>query len=253
MMFVGNLWNVIDFIPLLLVTASITITYLPLTRHRITEQRYLNAISAFFMWVRVFDFLTLYRSFAHLIKTLVTVLDDMRAYITLLVIAIIAFAGTFYLLSNNQDPIDRYLLSYPAALMMMWDWTLSNQDSSVFGPRGYALQYFFYMLACLGLMVLMLNILIAIISESHAKVQRSAEVNMYASFSQVITENETLVSARQRQQPYLVITQEESQKLTSAEDSFERRVAVLSERLSTASGRMFSAQSQSDSVLVSAE
>ena len=102
------------------------------------------------------------------------------------------------------------------------------------------------MLACLGLMVLMLNILIAIISESHAKVQRSAEVNMYASFSQVITENETLVSTRQRQQPYLVITQEESQKLTSAEDSFERRVAVLSERLSTASSRMFYAQSQSD-------
>ena len=83
----------------------------------------------------------------------------------------------------------------------------------MFGPRGYALQYLFYMLACLGLMVLMLNILIAIISESHAKVQRSAEVNMYASFSQVINANESLLCARQRAQPYLIITQEESQKL----------------------------------------
>ena len=74
-----------------------------------------------------------------MIKILTTVLRDMATYLALLFIAIVAFAGTFYVLSNNQPSGEQYLLNYPEALMMMWDWALGNQDSGVFGAQGYLL------------------------------------------------------------------------------------------------------------------
>lgn len=61
-----------------------------------------------------------------MIKILVTVANDMQAYLVLLMIAIVAFGGTFFLLSNNQAASDQYFLTYLESLMSMWDWALSN-------------------------------------------------------------------------------------------------------------------------------
>lgn len=102
-LFDPSTWHIVDLAPLLLVTASILMTVIPYTQGRTDLQRYLNSIAAFGMWLKVFDFLRVNRSFAHMIKLLMTVMFDMTTYITLLLVALIAFAGTFYILSNNQQ------------------------------------------------------------------------------------------------------------------------------------------------------
>ena len=102
-LFDPSTWHIVDLAPLLLVTASILMTVIPFTQGRTDLQRYLNSIAAFGMWLKVFDFLRVNRSFAHMIKLLMTVMFDMTTYITLLLVALIAFAGTFYILSNNQQ------------------------------------------------------------------------------------------------------------------------------------------------------
>jgi hypothetical protein len=56
----------------------------------------------------------------------------------------------------------------------------------VFGPNGYLVEYFFYVIMCVGLIVIMLNILIAIVSETHGKVEGQREVSMYASFGEAV-------------------------------------------------------------------
>ena len=128
-----------------------------------------------------------------MIKILTSVFRDMATYLALLFVAIVSFAGTFYVLSNNQPDGEQYLLNYPEALMMMWDWALGNQDSSVFGSQGYLLQYFFYILVCVGLIVLMLNLLIAIIGASNARVKSMADISMYTEFADIIADNMFLI------------------------------------------------------------
>jgi hypothetical protein len=100
-MFATNVWNIIDIVPLVLVSASVTCTLLPSAIQSVVYQRYLNAVASFFIWLKCYDFFRMDRSFAHLITIITTVLSDMVAFLLLLLIAVLAFAGTFYLLSNN--------------------------------------------------------------------------------------------------------------------------------------------------------
>ena len=80
--------------------------------------------------------------------------------------------------------------------MMVFEWTLGNQDSSQFGPQGYWLQYFFYMLACLTLIIIMLNLLISIIGESNTRVTDISQQSMYMEFVNLIIENWHLVDQK---------------------------------------------------------
>lgn len=65
----------------------------------------------------------------------------------------------------------------------MWDWALGQKDSSVFGDTGYWLQYCFYILLCVGLIVITFNLLIAMIGASNAKVMETKQITLYQEFA----------------------------------------------------------------------
>lgn len=100
-MFASNMWNIIDVVPLVLVSASILGTIVPNTLQSVVYQRYLNAVANFFLWLKCYDFFRMNRAFAYLITIIISALRDMNVFLLLLLIAVLAFAGTFYLLSNN--------------------------------------------------------------------------------------------------------------------------------------------------------
>lgn len=102
--FFSNAWNIIDIIPLILVTTSILITLLPYTQSLIW-QRYLNAISLFILWIKLLYFFRIERSFSSLINLITNVAKSMITFLIILGLAILAFAGSFYMLSQN-NPID---------------------------------------------------------------------------------------------------------------------------------------------------
>jgi ABC-type multidrug transport system fused ATPase/permease subunit len=193
MMFVGNLWNVIDFIPLLLVTASITITYLPLTRHRITEQRYLNAIALFLLWIRVLYFFRIERSYSYLINLLQSVCQSIATFLALLSLTVVSFAGSFYMLSQNNPQSDNYAPTYLAALHMSIELAFGNYDTTQFGSVGFALTYLFFLIASLALIVVMMNLLISIVSNTYQALQERASVTLYKELSLVISEHMSMV------------------------------------------------------------
>ena len=78
--FITNVWNIIDIVPCLLVSTSISITYVQSTSNSndsLIWQRYLNSISSFFLWMKLFYFFRVFRNFSHMIKTIINVLSDM--------------------------------------------------------------------------------------------------------------------------------------------------------------------------------
>lgn len=71
---------------------------------------------------------------------------------------------------------------------------LGQFDPSEFGPINLGLTWFFFILASLFLIVVMLNLLISIISATFSEVQSQAKERMYSEFAQLIVENYHLLS-----------------------------------------------------------
>jgi len=66
----------------------------------------------------------------------------------------------------------------------------------------------FYILVCVGLIVLMLNLLIAIIGASNGRVKSMAEISLYTEFADIIADNMFLIKSREAQsdkKEYLVV------------------------------------------------
>lgn len=67
-------------------------------------------------------------------------------------------------------------------------------DTSTYGDVGYPLVYCMFIFASMFLIVIMLNLLIAIISDTFATVQGQAQRKMYQEFAELICENYHLLS-----------------------------------------------------------
>jgi len=196
--FISNMWNIIDVIPLILVTTSVVITFINPENalNALIWQRYLNAISVFFLWIKLLYFCRIYRAFSSLINLMQGVITDIQTFLIILVLTMFAFAGTFYILSQNNEPEDRFVTSWFDALKMMFELAVGNFDSSSFGKVGTTLVYVFFMLGAVFLLIMMMNLLIAIIGDTFGQVQDKMEVTMYQEFISLILENLHLVSAK---------------------------------------------------------
>ena len=79
-------------------------------------------------------------------------------------LSIIAFAGSFYILSQNNSIDTRFAPTYGSALRMIFEMTQGNFDTTSFGEVGVGLVYFFFVISSIFLLIMMLNLLIAVIA-----------------------------------------------------------------------------------------
>ena len=84
------------------------------------------------------------------------------------------------------------------AVMKMFELMLGSFDVDKFGKTGYAVVYLMFSLASIFLIVIMLNLLIAIISDTFANVQSQSQRKMYQEFAQLICENYHLLSEAEK-------------------------------------------------------
>ena len=90
----------------------------------------------------------------------------MQVFLIILSMSILGFSGCFYILGRNNDH-EKPILS---SVMMTYELMLGAFDTSTFGAIGFPLIYIMFVLAALFLIVVMLNLLIAIISDTFAQV-----------------------------------------------------------------------------------
>jgi hypothetical protein len=183
--YLTSFWNYIDLIPIFLVLSALSLSvWVEFHESNIVKwQRYLNAVASFFIWFKFLYFFRIFRTFGHLIKTIIEVINDMKVFLVILSMSILAFSGTFFILAQNNEGDKVFVDSYIGAIMEMYELMLGNFDVSKFGETGYAVVYLMFALASLFLIVIMLNLLIAIISDTFANVQAQAQRKMYQEFA----------------------------------------------------------------------
>ena len=183
-----------DVIPVIFVVGAITLQSMT-DRHdvAITQwQRYLNATASFFIWFKFLYFFRVFRLYGHLIKTITEVIIDIRVFVVILVLSNLAFSGTFYILSKNSK--ESKVTSYGKSITMTYELMLGQFDTEKYGDVGETLIYIVFVFSSLFLIVIMLNLLIAIISDTFATVQGQAKRKMYQEFAELICENYHLVT-----------------------------------------------------------
>ena len=177
--YLTSFWNYIDLIPNILVLCALAIALIKgyttdksVNGDVMQWERYLNAIASFFICFRLLYFLRIFRMYGHLIKTIVEVLIDMKVFMVILFMSILTFSGSFFILAQNNRGDKVFIESYMQSIMQMFELMLGEFDTEKFSSSvGSAIVYFMFALAALFLIVVMLNLLIAIISDTFANVQ----------------------------------------------------------------------------------
>lgn len=120
----------------------------------------------------------------------------MRYFAAIVLVTVFSFSGAFYILSrSNQGDGDFIESSYIASNTFVYQLMLGSFDTSSFGPTNFTLTYFFFLLATMFLIVVMLNLLISIISNTFTLVQSQSKQRMYSEFAKLIVENYHHLSA----------------------------------------------------------
>ena len=163
----------------------------------------------------------------------------MRFFVTVILVTMVSFSGSFYILSRSNpsnpdgggDFVDS---SYLSANAFIYQLLLGDFDTAEFGSENLWLTWTFFIAATLFLIVVMLNLLISIISETFTRVQTQSKQRMYSEFAQLIVENYHLLSAETRLEldsrgRYLYLGWlEESHTAENAQDIVENIQEMLS-------------------------
>lgn len=114
----------------------------------------------------------------------------------ILCLTILAFADASYAVSNAiTDPTKRYFAAYWQALLRSYLIALGDFNYGAYNDSGQAvLSWLFFLLATLVNCVVMLNLLIAVVSETFADVLGTKVENTFKERAAIISANYFLLS-----------------------------------------------------------
>lgn len=117
-------------------------------------------------------------------------------------VTLTAFGNSMYIMSNNNPEVPkegdkgRFIHSLGDSVFFAYRMSLGDFDTEDLGTAYKILAVLTFVVATLFLTIMMLNILIAVISDSYARVESTSIEEMYKNFADLIAENEYLVYKR---------------------------------------------------------
>lgn len=197
--YLRHFWNYLDVLPKLVVLLSMSLELFgEILMHGDTADaiiQRLNSVSIFCLWINILNYLRLFRKTGYLIHLIIQVIVDMKYFLMIVGVTLISFSSAFYILSRSNVGEGDFLDgSFINANAFIYQLLLGQFNPDEFGPSNLALTWFFFVLATLFLIVVMLNLLISIISATFSEVQSQAKQRMYFEFAQLIVENSHLLA-----------------------------------------------------------
>ena len=92
-----SMWNYIDLIPPILILIIVFCDHFG--GFGIDTDRSIQAIATFFMWMKFLYFLRIFKSTGYLIQMIIEVVYDMRVFMVILLVTIVAFSDAFLSIS----------------------------------------------------------------------------------------------------------------------------------------------------------
>jgi hypothetical protein len=125
---------------------------------------------------------------------IITIIVDLKEFLVVFMVTLVAFGQSMYIMSNNNDEEgDQFISSMTDSVLFSYRMSLGDFDTNALGSVHRTLVITMFLLATLFLTIMMLNILIAVISDSYSRVEGTSIEEMYKNFADLIAENEYLV------------------------------------------------------------
>ena len=132
-----------------------------------------------FIWLKFLYFLRIFESTGYLIRIIIQVVIDMRHFLFVLLLTFVAFGDAFYNISNaNAEPLYEGG-TFIGGVTYVYRLVLGDFDTTAFGTVAVPLMWTLWLLCTVFNMIIMLNLLIAIISESFANINSVAQQSSY--------------------------------------------------------------------------
>jgi hypothetical protein len=187
-------WNCID-------VAGILALYGAAAAHMTDSAALLQGVGSLGVLLNAFSVLQLLTPFeatGPLIKTVIEIMRDISGYVVILLVLLWGFSVSFAVampdndkfVDDNAGPLVGLLTSFEAIVGSFHMSDFQNSEST-----GFFLLYLF------GMVVIMLNLLIAIMADSYEKVKESEVVEARKLRAQTIIDEEALMSDADRQNP----------------------------------------------------
>ena len=125
------------------------------------------------LWLKFTYFFRTQKEFAYLIQMIIEVIKDMFTFIVVMGVSVIAFTEASYSLSTNEFTAEPVFLNFSKAFVFTF-WNAMGAFTMVGFEDNELAWILFYLLTVFNLIV-MLNLLIAIISDTYRKVASTQE------------------------------------------------------------------------------
>ena len=199
-----------------------------------------GALCCWFMWIKVFYWMRIFRNFAYFITIITATIGDSGSFMVMLCIIIFAFANMFFIIQNNTLREDyHYVNSFLGigwldSIIAMYLMSLGEFDYDGYGsgPDKYVAWSFFILGTYLSLIVFM-NVLIAIMGDSYARVSETKEQSALIEQVQIIQDLQWLLDLKDvfKGQRYIVRVYKDEASQKNFEDMGEQ-ISELSTYLS---------------------
>lgn len=171
-----------------------------------------------------------------------SIIVDVQVFMAVFFVTIIAFSQSLYIMSNNNyDPKtagteddERFIGSLMDSIFFAYRMSLGDFDMNELGSVHLALVQITCVLATLFLTIVMLNLLVAVISDTYARVEATSMNELYKTLADLICENEFLVpngSLKEQDDlgDYLYIACVDSNN--QDEEVWENKITVLKDKM----------------------
>jgi hypothetical protein len=114
---------------------------------------------------------------AALIRMIIEIIADMKYFLGVLIIAIIALANGLFIAARNHGE-ERFTGNFIMTIIYSYRMGIGDFDTADFEGNSETLIYIFFMLTTVFIMIILLNLLIAIMGDTFDRVQETAENSM---------------------------------------------------------------------------
>jgi hypothetical protein len=208
--YISSFWNMLDLFSVIMNT---TVVIMAFADAKFEDVNRVAAISVLVLYFKLFYFLRIFFATAYLVRMIIEIMLDMKFFVSVLMIATIAFANAFYILGRNSPEDDGNLAgeNFVDAFIFSYKMGLGDFNTDGFGTRDEEVLWIFFLLNSLIILIVLLNLVIAIMGDTFDRVQETQENSMLKELTNMIRENEFLFSRTRafKKAKYIVVIEPE--------------------------------------------
>jgi hypothetical protein len=136
----------------------------------------LQATISLCIWLKLLYFLRIFKQTGYLIRIIIEVIKDMRSFLLILSLTFIAFGDAFNSINTSNEESDKFSGGiWIESIFYVYRMVLGDMNLDSLGTVSLLYVYILFIMCTVFNMIIMLNLLIAIISESFGRINEVSE------------------------------------------------------------------------------